>query len=147
MHWRFIDRVDSFEPWKAVAGTKAVSFEEASLLKPFGRKGDFPGALVLECCVELVRWLVAASSGFSLTSAVSRIDGFHLSRIGGPGGILTMTAEVERRGEDELLADCRVEFSDSASAGGRIAFVLVPLAESFDPGIVSAMWRELHGAA
>ncbi len=147
MHWRFIDRVDSFEPWKEIAGTKAISFEEVSLLKPFGRKGDFPEALVLECCVELVRWLVAASSGFSLASVISGIEGFHLDRTKGPGGVLTTTAEVERCGEDELLADCRVELMGSATAGGRIGFVLVPLEEGFDAEFVEGMWRELYGAA
>jgi len=41
MKWRLIDKLERYEPWRSVSGRKAVSFEEYSLLKPFGRKGDF----------------------------------------------------------------------------------------------------------
>lgn len=147
MHWRFIDRVDSFEPWEAIAGTKAISFEEYSLLKPFGRKGDFPEGLVIECCVELLRWLVSASSEFRKTSALVEIRDFRLARVAKLGAVLEVAAEVEERSEEALLARCSVAMSGESVAAGPLGVSLVPLQGSFDPELVSGMWRELYGAA
>ena len=147
MRWRFIDRVDSFEPWKAIAGAKAISFEEVSLLKPFGRKGDLPESLVIESCVELVRWLVAASSGFEKASDLAEIRHFRTERISGLGTLLEIAAEVEDHAEGGLSARCRVAASGRTVASGTLYVSLSPLAAGFDAGLVEGTWRELHGEA
>ena len=147
MRWRLIDRIDSFEAWAAIAGTKAVSFEEISLLKPFGRKGDFPETLVLEGCVELMRWLVGASSGFTQSCILDRVEDFRCSRANGAGQVLSVSARVERRTEEEIDARCSVRREGDEIAAGRIGASLVPLEDRYDRATVSTIWAELNGKA
>jgi hypothetical protein len=130
-----------------IAARKAISLEEYSLLKPFGRKGDFPESLVLECCVESVRWLVAASSGFAQVSVLSEVHEFRIERVVGMGEILEIAATVKQRGENHVRVECRVKCSDKDAARGEITVALLPLNESFDREFVESIWRELYGAA
>ena len=160
MKWRFLDCIISFEPWAMIAARKAISLEEYSLLKPFGRKGDFPEGLILECCVEAVRWLVAASSGFAQVSVLSEIEGFRFTAkmpipatadkmptMVGMGDVLEIAATVKQRGENDASIECCVKCSDKDAARGEITVALLPLNESFDREFVESMWRELYGAA
>lgn len=147
MHWRFLDQVDRFEPWRAIAGRKAVSLEEYLLLRPLGRTGRFPESLVLECCVEIVRWLVAASSGFAQTSYLSEVQEFRIERETSMGDVLEVSASLARRDERRIEIKCRVDCSGNPVARGTIAVDLMPLGEAFDRAFVEGMWRELNGSA
>lgn len=146
MRWRFVDCILEIEPWTRIVGQKAVSFEEYSLLKRFGRKGVFPECLVLECCVELTRWLVAASSGFAKGSVLAEVEDFHFEREAGMGSLLDIAVTVEHRQGNDLSAQCRVTSGGERIAGGQICAALLPMDENFDPELVKGLWRELHGA-
>ena len=158
MRWRFVDRVIAFREWEAAESLKAVSLEEYSLLAPHGRHGDFPESLVLECCVESVRWLVAASSDFRLTSALLEISEFRFERKTGIGDKLRIEANVTARSGNELRADCRVTLAatspqpnqrrtEAGIASGRLVFETLPLEEGFSRGDLLALWDEIHGAS
>lgn len=156
MRWRFVDKIDSFQPWRSAAGRKAVSLEEYSLGEPFGRKGVLPESLVLESCVQLVRWLVARSSEFRSTCILSEIDGFSLLREVGMGDVLAVAAEVvggegeapaEPLAGDRLRAECRVRSGGELVARGALSFGLLPMAAVADPEATEAIWRELYGAS
>jgi len=147
VHWRLLDRIDRFEPGRAIAGTKAISLEEYVLLRPFGRTGRFPESLVLECCVELVRWFVAASSGFAQTSYLSEVREFRIERETNTGDVLGVSASLARRDEQTIEMQCRVDCGDNHVAHGTVAFDLMPLAEAFDRAFIEGMWRELNGSA
>jgi 3-hydroxymyristoyl/3-hydroxydecanoyl-(acyl carrier protein) dehydratase len=144
MRWRLVDRVDRFEGWRLIAGRKAVSLEEYSLLEPLGRRGVLPESLVLACCVEMARWLAAASSGFELTGALESVENMNFARQARPGAALEICAETTRSG-DALRADCVVRCGGEELAAGRIGFALVPLAGSFDREWVEGVWKELRG--
>ncbi|HOX07744.1 MAG TPA: hypothetical protein PK280_15195 [Planctomycetota bacterium] len=147
MRWRFVDRVTAFGPWQSIAGRKAVSLEEYKLLEPLGRQGVLPESLVLECCVELARWLVAASSDFRQACVLEGIDGFEFRSEAVMGEILEVEARLTGSPEaGPLRAECRVKVGAREVAGGSIALGLVPLAEGFDPDFTASMWRELHGS-
>jgi len=147
VRWRFVDRVTDVEPWKRAIVRKAISLEEYSLLKPFGRKGEFPESLVLECCVEAVRWLVAASSEFTQTCVLGEVSEFRFQRIVGMGDRLEIAPTVRERGEKEMRIECRVMCSGTEAARGQISVVLSPLSESFDADWIKGNWREIYGAA
>jgi len=147
VRWRFADRITAFEPWARVAGRKAVSLEEYKLLEPLGREGILPESLVLECCVEHVRWLVAASSGFRQTCVLEEVEEFKFAGEAGMGAVLEVEAELsETRRDGPIEAACRITCSGRALAVGRLRVGLVPLAEGFDPELTESLWRELHGA-
>ena len=144
MRWRLVDRVDRFESWRLIAGRKAVSLEEYSLLEPLGRRGVLPESLVLACCVELVRWLAAASSGFELTGALESVEDMNFARQARPGAALEIGVQAARDG-DALRADCAVRCGGQELAAGRLGLALMPLAESFDREWVEGVWKELRG--
>ncbi|MCY3024405.1 MAG: hypothetical protein NTW87_35980 [Planctomycetota bacterium] len=145
MKWRLIDRVDSFEPWRSIAGRKTISFEEYSLLKVFGRKGSFPESLVLESCVELARWLAAASSGFSQTAALAEVETFRFTAEADRSEVLRISARVVARERNLLRLECAVATSAGEVAAGRFTVELLPLGEHFDTEWVTGLWRELCG--
>ncbi len=147
MRWRLVDRVTAFEPWCAIAGAKAVSLEEYYLLEPLGRQGVLPEALVIECCVELVRWLVAASSSFEQGATLTGIEGFAFRREVGIGELLRSDIRLNGRREEQFAAECRVASGSTPVASGRLTFALTPLDEWFEPEELAGLWQELHGAA
>ena len=147
MRWRFVDKVTSLEPWRRITGRKAVSLEEYYLLERTGREGVLPESLVVECCVELVRWLVAASSSFALMSALEEIDGFTFARTAAIGELLRLDAEVAEKDDSIISTECQVTVNGTAIASGRLRSCLLPLGVGFEPGELEGLWRELYGPA
>jgi len=147
LRWRFVDRVDAFDPWHAIAGRKVVSFEEYSLLKPFGRQGAFPESLVLEACVAMGGWLVAASSGFSLCGTLSEVRRFEWEGPAGMGQVIELAAQVRGRRGDEIDLECRADGPDRHIAHGEISLALLPADGLLAASVLEATWKELYGAA
>jgi hypothetical protein len=158
VHWRFLDRVIAFREWEAAESVKAISLEEYNLLAPHGRHGDFPESLVLECCVENVRWLVAASSDFGLTSVLIEVSGFRFERKTGVGDRLRIAANVVERCASNLRVECRVthvaapssahvDQAEAVVATGALLFETLPLEEGFEREDLIALWNEIHGAS
>jgi len=143
MRWRFVDRVDEFEPWARISGRKSVSLEEYSLLARLGREGVLPESLVVESCVHLARWLAAKSSDFEQTCLLAGIGSFTFEREIGMGDSLLMTLVVQDRSEERLKVHCEV----SNAAQGELLLSLIPLAETCDPENTATMWHEIHGQA
>ena len=146
MRWRFVDRITAFEPWQAIAGRKAVSLEEYYLLRPLGREGILPESLVLESCVELARWLVAASSGFARVAELAAIERFALHRQATPGEVLHVDGRVIAAADPQLSLDCRVAAEGGPVAAGRLEFAVVSADGRYPVGELEELWREIHGA-
>lgn len=147
MRWRLVDHISDFVPWASIAGRKAISLEEYLLLEPFGRRGFLPESLILEGCVELSRWLVAASSGFSLTATLREVRAFRLDEPAGIGQLLDLTAQVRSRRPGDLALECCVTSAGKPVAQGAMTVGFMPARECFDPTALEAMWGELYGAA
>jgi hypothetical protein len=146
MRWRMVDRIREVAPWDCIRGVKCVSLEEYDLLKPFGSAGVLPRSLVLESCVELVRRLVEFSSDFTQTGMPAGLSEFQFVGDAGMADALAITARVQTRSREYVLAQCEARIESATVARGAILLRLLPLAESFDPEQVRGMWRELHGA-
>ena len=144
MRWRFIDRVTRFEPWTAIAGVKAVSLEEYSLLEPLGRKGRFPETLVIEAGVQLARWLVTASSGFEQSCVIETLDGFGFSGEAGAGSALSVALTVARRHGTGLEFTAGVSDAGRPMGGGLLGVSLLPLRAVAVPEDARILWQELH---
>jgi hypothetical protein len=147
VRWRMLDRVDDMAPWAHIAGRKAVSLEEYMLLEPFGRRGVLPESLILASCVDLARWLVAASSAFALTATLREVQEFDLARTAGMGQVLELTADVRDRRPDALALECGATCAGKPVAQGRLVMAFVPAGECFEPAALAAAWEELYGKA
>ncbi len=147
MRWYFIDRIESYLEWQSITALKAVSFEEFTLLEKQGRLGEFPETLLLETCVEALRWLIVRSSGFQLASALRSVEAFKMFSPARCGDVLRLTVAVVEHSQDAVTAFCAVACSRANLAEGRISMDLTPLHLYFDPSMSQGTWKELHGKA
>ena len=158
MHWRFVDRILEFDPWEALRSRKTVSFEEYTLLERHGRAGAFPECLVVESCVESVRWLVAASSGFESVSALAEVGDFSFRREIGMGDALEIAVIVHEHDGNRIQVECRVCLAakrnvtesivpETVVAQGTLVLEMVPLLESFEREDIIILWDEIHAAS
>lgn len=147
MRWRLVDRVSVMTPWQEIRGRKAVSFEEYSLYKPFGRKGEYPESLIIGVCTDLAHWLVMASSAWTQCCLPVSIDGFRFTACAGRGTVLETTLTVTTRTEAELVLACTVTGSGQPLADGTITVQLTALRDYADAERRRLLWRELYAAA
>jgi 3-hydroxymyristoyl/3-hydroxydecanoyl-(acyl carrier protein) dehydratase len=147
MRWRFVDRIEEFEPWAFVKGHKSISLEEYILLEPFGRQGSFPETLSLESCIHLARWLVVRSSDFQQTCLLSEIDSFTFKNEASMGDTLNMVVSVRRRKDDLLEIECEATANIHHICRGTLTLDLVTLTDSLNPKTMRTMWQELYDKA
>jgi 3-hydroxymyristoyl/3-hydroxydecanoyl-(acyl carrier protein) dehydratase len=147
MRWCFVDRIESYLEWKSITALKAVSFEEFYLLEKQGRQGEFPESLLLETCVEALRWLIVRSSGFQRTSALHSVEAFKLHTPARCGDVLRLTVTIQNCSPDYVSALCTVLCQRAILAEGKISAVTMPLDLNFDPSLLQGTWKELHGKA
>jgi 3-hydroxymyristoyl/3-hydroxydecanoyl-(acyl carrier protein) dehydratase len=144
MRWRFLDRVDSFSPWRALAGRKGVSFEEFCLLGRWGREGELPETLVLESCFEAARWLAAASSDFRRTATPAGSEEFRFEAEAGPGAVLEVEVEVLSQAQDALFCEAVVSSAGKRLAGGRLEMRLAAVEPGDEPERQREVWGQLR---
>ncbi len=147
MRWRLVDRVDSIDPWKEIAGRKAVSLEEYSLLERFGAEGEIPATMLIGAFAELGRWLFMASSGFEGSALMDGIEGFAIERAPGRGETAMLTARVAGKTTGGLRLECTGECGGAKIAHGVISMSAAPLGEMQDAEDARIIWREIHGEA
>ncbi len=147
MRWRFVDKIDAFEPWVSIRGRKSISLEEYSLLEPWGRKGELPEILVLESCVQLARWLVMKSSDFQIACSVSEVEQFSFEERVGPGEAMEILIATRGRGDAMVEAECEVMKGGQRIGAGKIRLSFLLCSELFDPQELNALWRELYDKA
>lgn len=156
MRWRFTDKALLFEPWERIVTVKAGSLEEYSLLEPWGDTGRAPASLLLESCVQAARWLVEASSAFTLSCVLRDISIWQAMDGLRPGERYCAALWVTERSETHLtlaLRHARVmpgedlpgtEFRQSrGEADGVFSVSFTPLDEWHAPGDRECLWREM----
>ena len=157
MRWRFTDKALFFEPWASIVTVKAGSLEEYSLLERWGETGKAPASLLLESCVQAARWLVEASSAFTLSCDLREIDAWQCLDGLRPGERYCVFLRVTERSGDHVALAARQmrvlpggalpgpEFRQSEGReDGRFSVSLAPLAERYLPGDRESLWRELR---
>ena len=97
MRWRFTDKVLAFTPWRSILSLKAGSLEEYGLLERWGEPGQAPAILLLESCLQAARWLVEASSDFSLSLEPLEIRHWPAGQGLKPGECLCWFVQTEER--------------------------------------------------
>jgi 3-hydroxymyristoyl/3-hydroxydecanoyl-(acyl carrier protein) dehydratase len=113
MKFRFVDRIEAWEPWRRISGRKTVSFEEYSVKEPFGDEPHLPESLVLESLLQLGNWLVLLSSDFRTASVLLGLDEIRFQGTLRPGERLDMRVDLLQRREDGFV------FAGEGTADGR----------------------------
>jgi len=146
MRWRFVDKITYFQPWQTIVGRKTVSLEEYYLLQPLGCEGVLPQSLLIECCVELARWLTAASTEFDRVSELADIERFAFDSEAVLGEVLHIDGRGVEMSDPQFSVECSVAAEAGFVASGRLTLSLVPARDAFRPGELEELWREIHGA-
>jgi len=147
VRWRFVDRIDRWEPWRSIAVRKAISLEEYSVLDRFGRRGVFPESLAIEICVQAGRWLAVRSSEFRSLALLAGLFALRFEGEAGIGDVLVARLAVTSRDDRGFEATGDVSAGERRIAAGAFAFELADLGVYDDPDLTRGWWRELHGAA
>jgi 3-hydroxymyristoyl/3-hydroxydecanoyl-(acyl carrier protein) dehydratase len=147
MRWYFVDRIDSYMEWKSLTARKAVSFEEVHLLEKQGRQGEFPETLLLETCVESLRWLIVRSSEFQWLAILHAIDAFSMYMPACCGDVLSTTVTIDELARDIIVASCTVFCARGNLAEGKISVKTLPLDVCGDRSLLQGAWKDLHGKA
>jgi 3-hydroxymyristoyl/3-hydroxydecanoyl-(acyl carrier protein) dehydratase len=145
MRLQFVDRLVELEPRTRVVVEKCVSFEEAMLARPGGRRG-VPETLALEWLGQATAVLVAESTGYARAPLVGsfaacRFDGRALA-----GARARLTVTVRSWHDDAAQVDGAVQVD-----GRRLVTIeratcpFVPLESLYDPDELRAAVRAARG--
>ncbi len=127
MKFRMVDRILDCDE-RSIRTRKTVSFEEFSLLKPWGRKGAFPESLLLQVAVESAALLLARRSSHTRTGVLSSVEELRFERETRPGAVLQCDVEVMEPG-----FVFHIEDQHGPLAAGRLGLQELPLSQLFDP--------------
>lgn len=101
MRFHLIDRVDGYEPGKALRATKLLALGEEYLADHFPRFPVMPGVLMLQACVEAAAWLWRASTDFRHPVVVLReVKTVKYGTFMQPGRRLDVTVELLTQADD-----------------------------------------------
>lgn len=139
MRWKLIDRITAYRRGATIAGLVAVPFEGAILLEPLGRDGVWPESLVLAAGCELALWAAAEASAWQTGAELAGVDGLRFTRAPVHAELLTLRLDAD--GAFCMTGDA------GASAGGRLSFTPVALADLLDPRVLAEDWEVLRGPA
>jgi 3-hydroxymyristoyl/3-hydroxydecanoyl-(acyl carrier protein) dehydratase len=145
LRWQFIDRIEKFEPWDQISGRKVVSFEEVTLLEPFGMPGDLPTSLIVESLVQLAYWLVVGSSDFIFGCVLSGVENLCVDKPVKSGCQLRLDVSVAARDSHQLEVKVEADSKGDCVCRGTLTLDLIPLNELQDTNELEYMWSELHG--
>ena len=156
MRWQLTDKALFFSSWDALLMLKAGSLEEYSLLERWGEPGQAPAALLLESCIQSARWLVEASSSFTLSCEPREI--IFWNAIPGllPGERFCAFLQVTERNPAQISFSLRqkrilpgdalpdMDFWQSpGEMDGALSCALTPLDAWYSPADRACLWREI----
>lgn len=145
MRWQMADRIHAFEPWQQIAGCKAVSLEEASLLNRMGRPDCLPDGLLVEAAVQFGRWLVIASSDFQQHALLQEVEGLRIELHPHMGDVLQYAVEVKARNDGSITCALQIRFAERVAAEGRLMLQIAPLAGYAEETEIRRLWQGIHG--
>ena len=126
MRFRLVDRILEEAPGR-IRTQKTISFEEFSLLKPWGRKGAFPETLLLQVAVESAALLLNTGDA-ARTGVLEGVDDVRFLRETRPGSVLECVVNAEGDAFRFTLAD-----PWGPLASGLLSLSPLPLESCLDP--------------
>jgi 3-hydroxymyristoyl/3-hydroxydecanoyl-(acyl carrier protein) dehydratase len=145
MKFRMLDRIDAWEPQRAIRGVKAVSFEEYELREPLGYEPYLPESLILESLFQLANWLVILSSDYGEMSLGAQLDEARFLRPLVPGSRMELDVVVTAWGDQGATVDGTVsDGRQTIVTVQRCLLSFVPLAEYHDADDLRVLYSEIH---
>jgi hypothetical protein len=156
VRWRFVDKALFFSPWSAILTLKAGTLEEYSLLDRWGEPGRAPAALLLESCFQSARWLVEASSAFTLSCAPVEITHWRAPPGLRPSERFCVFLRVDGRDAERIHFTLRQKtllpsapvpmmeaWQTASEDDGRFTCAFLPLNTLDSPADRACLWQEI----
>jgi 3-hydroxymyristoyl/3-hydroxydecanoyl-(acyl carrier protein) dehydratase len=142
MKFRLVDKIIDFEKEVSIETAKAVSFEEFSLLKRWGRKGAFPETLLLQFAVESASLLIAGSTGFASMGVLAEAGPVRFFSPSTPGDIVHASLQAASVGMNRWEIKFTLKTQREPIADGLLSMDLVALDTCFETKYYLLMWKE-----
>ncbi len=143
MKFRLVDKIVDYSKGISITTRKAISFEEYSLLKPWGRKGAFPETLILQIAVESASLLLAVTSEFREICLLKEVVSASFQKQTKPGDILSGTVDIHKTDETHWYCKFKISAGQNEISKGIFVAETIPLHSCFYTEDYILLWKEL----
>jgi 3-hydroxyacyl-[acyl-carrier-protein] dehydratase len=145
MRFLLVDRITELTRGERATGVKNVTLSEDFFTHHFAYHPIMPGALMIECLVQLADWLLRESVNFESVSMPSSFESVKFHRLVRPGDQLELRVEVAGRENDHFQVRGQVLCQGQVVVAARFAMVLLPT-DNFQPAEEARMlFRMIRG--
>jgi 3-hydroxyacyl-[acyl-carrier-protein] dehydratase len=129
MRFLLVDRIRELESGKRAVGVKNVTLSEDFFTHHFPFHPIMPGALIMECLVQLADWLLRESTAFESVAVPASFDSLKFYKLVRPGDQLKLEVELVSRENGRCVIRGQARCESEIVAVGRFTMTLRPARE------------------
>jgi 3-hydroxyacyl-[acyl-carrier-protein] dehydratase len=129
MRFLLVDRITELESGKHASGLKNVTLSEDFFTHHFPQHPVMPGALIVECLVQLADWLIREHRGFEYAGLPASFESVKFHRLVHPGDQLQLKVEVVEAGDKSYRLRGNAHCEQQVVALTRFTMDLAPARE------------------
>jgi 3-hydroxyacyl-[acyl-carrier-protein] dehydratase len=124
-----VDRITVLEPGKRASALKNVTLSEDFFTHHFPQQPIMPGALIVECLVQLADWLIRENQNFDSAGLPASFESIKFYQLVRPGDQLNLQVEVLDRENGQYRLSGHAQCAQQVVAIARFSMRLVPATE------------------
>jgi 3-hydroxyacyl-[acyl-carrier-protein] dehydratase len=130
MRWLFLDRIDTVELGRRIAGVKGVGLSEDYFQDHFPGFPVVPGVIIIEALAQLSGKLIELSvyedRGFWPFPILSMVNKAKFRRFVPPGNVIQLRADVISLREESAMMKVEARVDDARTTTAELTFVFNP---------------------
>jgi 3-hydroxyacyl-[acyl-carrier-protein] dehydratase len=129
MRFLMVDRITELESGKCAKAVKNVTLSEDFFTHHFPQQPIMPGALIVECIVQLADWLIRENRNFDSAGLPAAFESIKFYRLVRPGDQLELKVEVLDTENQQYRLRGQAQCDQQVVAVARFTMNLVPATE------------------
>jgi 3-hydroxyacyl-[acyl-carrier-protein] dehydratase len=126
MRFLMLDRITALDRGKRASAVKNVTLSEDFFTYHFPEQPIMPGALIIECMVQLADWLIRENQDFDSAGLPAGFETIKFYQIVRPGDQLNLQVEVLDREDGQYRLSGQAQCGQQLVASARFTMKLVP---------------------
>jgi 3-hydroxyacyl-[acyl-carrier-protein] dehydratase len=126
MRFLMVDRITELERGKRACALKNVTLSEDFFTHHFPLQPIMPGALIVECMVQLADWLIRENQNFDSAGLPAAFESIKFYQLVRPGDQLNLEVEVLDRENGQYRLNGQAQCAQQLVAAARFTMNLVP---------------------